>query len=311
MASNVPLGLAYSEIPISLEGRQASPNGALITAGNYVVEPEYFETLAIPLLWGRNFTNRDNQSSPKVIIINQTMARRFWPNEEPLGRRIQLIPQPRADAEYFEVVGVARDHKYASYGEDPRPCFYRPFAQNYQSQMNLLVHSVEEPGALLAALRQTALALDQDAPLLAVKTLEENSYTSLLPWRIAATLAGAAGLVALLLAGVGVYGVVSSAVNERLPEIGIRLALGARGADILRLLLGQWLRFALAGLGIGALVGLGAARLLGGFLFGVGALDPMTFVLVPALLLAVALLSGYLPARKAMKTDPMAVLRRE
>jgi predicted permease len=311
LVNNAPLGLAFSEIPISLPDREPPPAGALITVGHYVVTPDYFDTLKLPLLRGRHFTSRDAPQAPKVILVNEAMARRCWPNADPLGKRIQLTPRPGPQYESFEVVGVVRDHKHVSLLEDPRPCFYRPFAQSWQPQMSLLARASNDSQPLLAALRREAQALEESVPILALRSLRENMVYSLLPWRMVATLAGLAGGLALLLAALGVYGVVSFAVSRRLPEFGLRLALGAQPGDIFMLVLKQAAKLALVSLGFGLVIALVVARALGGFLYGVSPVDPLTFVSVPLLLLGVALAACWLPARRATKLDPMTVLRSE
>ena len=311
LSSNVPLGLAFSEAFITIEGQQPPPDGVFIQAGAPIVEPSYFDTMGVAVLRGRNLGDKDFLASQKVILVNETMAQRFWPNEEAIGKRIQLTPRPSPESDYYEIVGVVKDSKYVSFSEDPRAVFYRPFSQVYSAEMNLLVQTASDPGAILPALRREVQALDPEAPILAIKTLKENMGTSLVPWQLAATLAGAAGTVAILLAVIGIYGVVSYSVGQRLKEIGIRMALGARATDILRMVLAQGFKYALIGVIIGVVIAALLAQALSGVLYGVNAFDPVTFVAIPVLLTLIVLLASYVPARRATKVDPMVVLRYE
>jgi len=310
LTSNVPLGISFGESSINIEGRQPLPEGTYIQVGAQIVDANYFQTLGIPLLRGREFTESDDRSK-RIVIINETMARRFWPGEDPIGKRLQLTPRPSPESDYYEIVGVAKDSKYVSFGEDPRPVLYRAFAQIYNAEMNLLAQTSSGPARLLPVLRQEALALDPYAPILAIKTMEENMGTSLLPWKLAASLAGAAGSIVLVLAAIGIYGVVSYSVGQRLKEIGIRQALGAQRRDILKMIIAQGCRYAAIGVLIGVAISLLLARLLSGVLFGVRAVDPVTFITIPALLTFVVLLASYAPARRATKVDPIVVLRNE
>jgi predicted permease len=232
----------------------------------------------------------------------------LWPDEDALGKRLSF---EGARGPFYEVVGVARDGKYRSLGDRSRPYVYRPLMQSYEPKMTLVVRTTGEPTALAGAVRTQLRALDPNLPLADVRTLAEQFDLSLLPSRVAAWTLGGFGLLALALAGIGVYGVVSYSVAQRTREIGVRVALGATRRDVLRLVLGEGLKMVAAGLATGLLLAFAATRLVAGFLYGVGATDPLTFAGVPLLLGAVAALAGYLPARRATKVDPMKALRYE
>jgi predicted permease len=301
------LGYSFAQGQVVAEGGKASAGDALSTGFN-VVGPRYFETMGTRLVRGRDFTEADREGAPQVAVVNETLAAMLWPGQDPLGKRLSF---DGPEGPFAEVVGVARDGKYRSLSDRPRPYLYRPLFQSYMPRMTLVVRTSGEPAALAGSVRAALRALDPNLPVAEVRTLEEQFDLSLLPARVAAYTLGGFGLLALLLAGMGVYGVVSYSVAQRTREIGVRVALGARGADVLRLVLGEGLSVVGVGLLLGLALAAAAARLFAGFLYGVGAADPVTFVGVPALLGAIALAAGYLPARRATKVDPMVALRHE
>ncbi len=309
LVRNVTLGGGNMETRIRVEGREPPDGRGSFGTDFNVVTPNYFATLGIPLVRGRDFQASDREGAPLVAVVNETFARRFWPGEDPLGKRFRF----REEGEPVEIVGVARDGKYRSLGEDPTSYLYLPFAQNYQTQMTLQVRAASpgEGAGLLAAVRREVAAMDASIPLLDAMPLTDAISTSLLPIRMAATLAGLFGLAGLLLAGVGIFGVVSFSVAQRTREIGIRVALGAQGRDVLGLVIRQGMRLTLVGVAVGLAAAFALTRVMSSLLYGVSATDPLTFAAVAALLAAVALLACYLPARRATKVDPMVALRYE
>ncbi|MGH9768484.1 MAG: ABC transporter permease [Blastocatellia bacterium] len=305
LADTTPL-TTDADTTIVIDG-YTPPTGLEGVVINYsVVSPNYFQTLGIPLPRGRSFSLQDHPDAPRVVILNETAARRFWPGQDALGKRVGLGRSVSA-----EVIGIARDGKYVTLGEDPRPYIYFPMTQNYQSSAVLQVRTAGDPAPMIAAVQREARALDKDLPTFGVRTMKESLRGSLAAPRLAATFLGAFGAMALLLAMVGIYGVMAYAVSQRTREIGIRVALGAERRDILKLVLKQSLKLIVVGLLIGLAGALAATRLLESFLYGVSVNDPATFIAVPLLLASVALLASCIPARRATKVDPIVALRCE
>jgi putative ABC transport system permease protein len=237
------------------------------------------------------------------------MARRYWPDQNALGKRFAL----KREGPYLEVVGVVRDGKYVFLGEDPRPFFYIPFGQHYQGDMTVVVRSKGDDASALASIRRVVQELDRELPLYDVKTMTSHlrDGIALLFVRLGARLATAFGLLGLVLAVVGVYGVVSYSVSQRIHEIGIRMALGASAGDVLKLVVGQGLMLTIAGIAIGLGSALMITRVMTSLLYGVNATDPLTFGVIALLLAGVALAASLIPARRALKVDPMVALRYE
>ncbi|HEX7312592.1 MAG TPA: ABC transporter permease [Pyrinomonadaceae bacterium] len=302
-----PVDLHFSRDSVFVEGQVRERDAKAPRAMTSRAGPGYLQAMSTRLVRGRDFDERDDEKAPQVALVNETFARRFWPGEEPLGRRFRL---GGPGAPPTEVVGVIGDGKYAGLNEEPQAYVVRPLAQVYTGMNTLILRTDGDARELLAAVRKEARQLDPHLPV-SGKSLEERLAMPLLPIRVAAVLLGGFGLLALLLAAVGIYGVMSHAVSRRTREIGIRVALGARGSNVLRLVLGQGMAPVLVGVALGLLAALGLARLAGSLLFGVSASDPLTYVGVAALLTGVALLACYVPARRATKIDPMAALRNE
>jgi predicted permease len=273
-----------------------------------LVSPGYLKTMNIPLLSGRQFSDHDDERTPRVAIVNQTLARRIWPNENPLGKRLTLKAGPDVK-QMAEVIGVARDIKGRNLFEPAGAMLYLPLLQNYQPGTVLHLRVNVAPEQLTDALRQIVSALDRNLPVHSIQPLNEHLSATLTPQRLLASLITGFGLLALLLAGIGLYGLLSYTVAQRVPEIGIRMALGAQTGVLLRLFVTQGMKLALLGIALGLAAAFGVTRLLKSLLFGVSALDPLTFLSVAALLIAVALLACWLPARRATKVDPMIALR--
>ncbi|MET0397620.1 MAG: ABC transporter permease [Longimicrobiaceae bacterium] len=269
------------------------------------VDEGYFRTLRIPLVAGRGFAATDRAGSPPVVVVNERLARRLWPGESPVGKRLRVEGKDR------EVVGMARDGKYEQPGEDPASFLYLPIGQEPVEQATVLVRSRGEPAAALAAVRRAVAELDVDVPLREAMPLPATIGLALFPQRLAAVLVGAFGVLGMVLAAVGIYGLLAFHVGQRRHEIGVRLALGARAGDVLRMVLRQGMALVALGIAAGLAGALVMTRVLESLLFGVSPTDPLTFAAVPLALCAVALLASWLPARRAARTDPMTALRAE
>ena len=303
-ASNVPLGLDQGRRGLQVEGYRRR-EGEDLEFNYSVVGPRYFETMEVPLVRGRGFTDADRPGAPAVVVVNEAFAKRFWGDADPIGKRISRNGE---NGPWMEVVGLARDGKYVSITESPRPFVYYPQLQ-MPDGIIMHVRTTGDPHRLLTVARREVAATAPTWMIERPRTLEEDVGASLLPQRIAAGLLGAFGVVALLLAAVGLYGVVAFAVAQRTREIGIRVALGAQGGEVLGLMLRQGMTLAGVGLLVGVPLAFAGARLASKFLIGSGAADPVVFVGAAGLLAFVTLAASYIPARRASKVDPMAALR--
>ena len=312
LAEYLPLGLGGSRRGVTIEGYTAQP-GESTEIGSAAVAPGYLETLRIPLLRGRAFSEQDREGSPGVVMINEAFARRYWPGQNPIGKRIQMGAGPRGanTSPYLEVVGVVKDGKYVTLGEEATPFFYMNLAQHYQSSPALIVRTRGNPVDSLPAVRNEVAALDKTLPLYDVKTMRQHLGLALLPARLAGSVLGVFGLVALILAAAGIYGVMAYSVAQRTREIGIRMALGATAGAVLKLVVRQGMTMTLTGVTLGLIASLALTRLMKTLLFGVSATDPLTFIVIALLLTIVALLACWIPAQRAAKVDPMVALRRE
>ena len=288
------------------EGTDVQENTYTVNAN--VVGLKYFSTMGIPLLRGRDFTAQDSEGAPLAVIVNEALARRYFEGEDPLGKRVSFRG---ASGPWSEIVGVARDSKYRTLGESPRTVAYVPLAQNHETGMTLHVRTIGDPATLAASVRREVQALDQNLPVTSLQRLTEVLAGSLFAARMGAVLLAIFGSLALLLAAVGLYGVMSYAVSRRTREIGIRMALGAGGGNVLRLVLKEGMSLVAVGVAAGLLVAAAATRLLASFLYGMSPLDAITFVAIPVVLALVALLASYVPAHRAAKVDPMVALRYE
>jgi predicted permease len=298
----LPLGGSHWSTWFTIEGKTLPP-GETFNAGICSVSPDFFKTLRIPLRTGRLLAESDSANAPPVVVINEAAAQRFWSGEDPLGARISI------GGPLYEVVGVVKDVKHSALDEAAIPEIYFPLTQFPQDFMTLTVRASGDPWQMIAAVRDQVWAVDKDQPVSNIQTMERLMANSAAPRRFNLLLLGAFALLGLTLASVGLYGVLSYTVTQRAHEIGIRLALGARTADVLKLVIGQGMRMALIGLLIGLGGALALTRLMKSLLFEMSATDPLTFVGVALLLMSVALLACYLPARKATKIDPLAALR--
>lgn len=298
----LPLSLDQDSTSITLEGE-----GEPRSVSHAVVGTRYFETLKIPLVRGRDFTPGDNESAPKVAVVNETMARTLLGGLDPVGRRFHF----GNGGELYEIVGVAHDSQYTTFGKPPRPYFYVPIYQRLQEDITLIVRTSGEPLALVPALKREIQDLGGDLPIFDFKTLADVSELQLLPVQAAATLLGVLGVIGLTVAAIGIYGVTTYSFNQRRHEIGIRLALGARQGQVLKMILKEGLGLALAGIAAGLLIAAGTTHFVSGLLYGVSPIDPTTFAAVSALLAAVALAASFIPARKAAQMNPMDAMRYE
>lgn len=310
----LPLGFIWLSTPVVPEDREVPPNERVF-AGSVSVGSQYFETIGTPLLRGRGFTAQDTIKSPQVAIVSEKLARRLWPEiKEPgeaLGKRLRV---GRSDSVSCQVIGVAKDARnniFNRIDREPEPTIYRPFAQNYSAVASLIVRTDGDPRGLFSAVRHEVAALDENLPPQNLQPLSET--VSLASWsaRTGAAVLGVFGLLGLVLAAVGIYGVMSYSVSRRTREIGLRMTLGAETRDVIKLILKQGMGLTLIGTIIGLMLALAVTRLLTSLLYGVTATDPATFAGVVLFVIGVAVLACYLPARRATKVDPMMALRCE
>jgi len=310
--SNLPLsGAAVTsafELQVKEASKQPPPVGdsrdALLTA----VSPSYFRTMGIPLLAGRLFEDGDRDASPKVAIASESLARAFWGKENPLGKHVSL---PITPPDWCEIVGVVGDTRHAGLSAEPSEELYLPLRQSASPTAFLVIRTEGAPALITAEVRRAVAEVDRNEPLSEFVTMQEHISNSMSPSRFRTVLTSIFAALALTLAVVGLYGVMSYTVSRRTHEIGVRMAIGARGEDVVKLVLGQAFRLILLGVGIGVIGALVLTRLLSSLLYGVKPEDPLTFIVVGLLLTGVALLASYIPARRATKVDPMVALRYE
>jgi putative ABC transport system permease protein len=294
-----------------IAGRPAPRPGDEPGADIRVVDPEYFSTMGIPLLAGRAFTERDNAGAARVMLINETLARTFWPhsNENPIGQRITM--KDWGPPLTGEIVGIVGDVKTNGLDAAVGPMIYWPYYQFGQIFNVLVVRTEDDPLQMVSAVKSGIWSVDKNQPVSRIQTMDQILSDSVARRRLYVVLLGVFAGVALLLAATGIYGVVSYSVSQRTREIGIRVAMGAERVDVVRLVIAQAAKLALAGEVIGILVALALTRLMASLLFGVSAADPLTFASVAIALTAVALAACYVPARRATRVDPMVALRYE
>ncbi len=307
VTDNLPLGLNYNSTTVYIEGAEFTSASNLPQAVPLSAGPRYFETMGIPLR-GRDFRMDENTVENRVAVVNETFAHRFYPGKDPIGKRFNFRGP---DNPWWEIVGVVPDGKYNSLGEDPKAAVYRPFFRDYEGGATIVARVRGDAHAALNALKGVVQQLDSALPIYSTKTLTEHMGTSLFPARMAAIALGSFGILALILAAVGIYGVMSHVVAGRTREIGLRMALGAQLSDVQKLIVRQGMWLAAIGSVIGLAIALGGARLLKSFLYGVSATDPITFTFVAFLLLAIAFLACWIPARRASRVDPIIALRAE
>jgi putative ABC transport system permease protein len=282
------------------EGQPLVPLGQRPVLNVETISPDYASVLRVPLIRGRTFTDHDDASAPLVAIVNQAVVRRFWPNENPIGKHIAIgrLPQPA------EVVGVFGDVKNVSLASDANPEVMLPFPQLPWASLNLSMRTAVDPHSLISVVRRQISAIDRDQPVTNVQTMEELLQAGSAEPRFTMFLLGIFAATALILASVGIYGVIAYSVAQRTQELGIRMALGASGGDILRLVIGHGLALTVSGIVIGLAGSLALTRVLASLLYQTSATDALTFAASAALFTAIALVASYLPARRAARTDP-------
>jgi predicted permease len=309
VASYIPMGYEDSLINIYPEGQVIDDKSKIETAWDDMVQPSYFRAAGTPVIQGREFTDADTATSPKVAIIDEAFAKKIWPGENPIGKSFRT----EKNGPSIQVVGLTRTGKYLFLYESPQLFVYFPLAQRYNSSASLFVYTQDDPQQMVSAVRDQINQLDANLPVFAVMTMDAHVQYGkpLLPARLGAMLVGAFGLLGLVLASVGVYGVVAYSVSQRTQEIGIRSALGAQRSQVMAMVLKQGMNMALIGTGVGLVLSLLLFRGLSSVLYGVKAFDPLTLSSVSALLLLVALAASYVPALRATHVDPVIALREE
>jgi len=312
MITFLPLSFNGMNFSFSVEGRPAPSDMNLPFALFRVVSPDYFRAMGIPLLHGRYFDAHDSPEVTPVTVINHRLAEQYWPGEEAIGKRLKVGPADSPNA-WLTVVGVVGDVRQTGLYEQKLE-FYVPYMQERRSFMaprDLVVRTKADTGVIAAAVRKAVWSVDKDQPVSNVRTLDQVFAAAISQERFQALMLGLFAALALVLACVGLYGVIAYSVVQRTHEIGVRMALGAQPVDVLRLVIRQGMLLTVAGLAIGIAAGTFVTRVLTDMLFGVTPRDPLTFVGVPVLLLLVAFLACYIPARRATKVDPLEALRYE
>jgi predicted permease len=306
LAQHVPLGLTSTSKDVAVEGYELPRGQRSASILSNIVDSRYFTVMRIPVVNGRMFDNRDTASSVPVAIVNETMAKNYWPHRNPIGGRVQIGKQT------LEVVGIAKNIKYRDLSEQPQPFLYLPFAQQYSPLMTLHVESAADPAMLAAPVLAEIRRLDPGTPVEGVQTMDRFfEEGALFGNRLVTQLVTVIGLFGLLLSVGGLYGVIAYSVSRRTREIGIRIAVGADPASVARLVLRQGMKLTVIGVAIGLALSLFASKLLGSLLVGVSGRDPFVYAAVPLLLATISLLACYVPARRAARIDPLLALRQD
>src|SRR5207302_394007 len=309
LATTVPLSPGQDIENVALEGHQFPKGQSAARILSDVVDENYFEVMQTPIVQGRAFAATDKEGTPLVAIVNEELAKTYWPGQGALGKRLRL---DRKKNDWLQIVGVTKTGKYIFSGEPPTPFLYLPFAQNPRKSMYLLTNSSGDPAALVAPLRALVHTLDPDQPVFNVRTMEDfYQVRAISVLRIIVEIVATMGAVGLALALIGLYGLIAFSVARRTREIGIRMAIGARRADVVKMVLRQGLRLSVAGICIGGAISVAVSRALTAGLIGLGQPNSATYVIVPLVLFLVTMGSCYLPARRASRTDPMVALRYE
>ncbi|MBD0373380.1 MAG: ABC transporter permease [Pyrinomonadaceae bacterium] len=297
-------------ISFVVEGKPAPPPSEVDDAEYRVVTPKYFETMGISLVRGSTFTEQHTGNTPEVMLINETMARKVFPGEDPIGKRLN-IGNP-GSSPWRTIIGIVRDVRQKALDTEPYPQMYTPYAQTPRARsMTLIARTSSDPTALVPSIRNELAAMDKDQPLYNVRTLEQVMSESIARQRFSMLLIAIFACVGLVLASVGIYGVMSYTVAQRTHEIGVRMALGASARDVLKMVVGQGMLLSLIGTGLGLIAAFLLTRLISSLLFSVSATDPLTYALISLMLISVALLACLVPALRATRVDPMVALRYE
>jgi putative ABC transport system permease protein len=310
VASQLPFLGENSASSFQIAGRPPLPRGETLDTNRRTVSAEYFQTLGLQLVRGRSFDHRDTAQAPRVVIINEAMARKFWPDDDPLGRYLTFNSSTQ-----YEIIGVVSNAKHSSLQEEAEPQACTSHQQVPSRTMDLAVRANysfdREPAALINGIRLSVSKIDPEQAIHNIGTMEQRLSQSIAPQRFVALLLSLFATLALIQALIGIYGVMSYAVTQRRQELGIRMALGARPRDVLSLVLRRGMKLTLIGIALGLMAAFASTRLLRDMLFGIKPVDPLTFAVMTLLLMCISLVACFLPARRATKVDPMNVLRSE
>jgi putative ABC transport system permease protein len=306
----LPLSDSNTTTGILIEGGPVLAVADRPEVGQRTVTPAYFQAMRIPVLKGRAFTEQDRSDTPRALIVNEALARRYWPNEEAIGKRLGF-EDDAAKQYWWEIVGVVGNVKHERLDAEAKPEVYFPYQQSPANFMTLVIRTTSDPSNMIAAVRDQVLAIDRDQPVFDIKTMDQRLAKAVSQSRFIMLLLGVFSALALVLAAVGIYGVMAYTVTQRTHEIGIRMALGAQASDVLRMIVRQGMILALIGVLIGLAASFALTRLMSSLLYGVTATDPLTFVGVALVLSLVALLASFIPARRATRVDPIVALRYE
>jgi len=310
ISPTLPFTFNFNQQEMRVDNRTYSEGQRGEIIENVSISPDYLQTLGVPLRDGRGISASDIAGAPDVVVVNETMARKYWPNESAVGHTVQIVNPTRSRT--FRVVGVARDHKRHGVLEQPLPFVYFAAGQRGVQQYNFLVaRTTGDSAALLTAMRRELLAMEPSLVFMASSTMEQNLGTSLMPARVGAMLAIAFGGLGTLLAAIGLYGVIAFSVARRTREIGVRMAIGANPRDVLSMVMRQGFSIVLIGLIAGSVLAAGAASALRGVLYGITPFDPIAWGLAITAMIAAAGVANFVPARRAMRVDPMTALRTE